>query len=317
MNKKLFFFLASLGLALVIQASVFSQDQTKTAPPASEWVRVESDDGEFSVEMPGEPVYFADRDGFFFTHPISGVSELKEMQMLTAAVDGTYMSVEIYRTANPKGFIDAFLPYTGLDISKIKTDVKDFTIRRGEFDRSYEKVRKLTENVNFEVRFIASKTHYYVVTVWNRGPASAAAGRFLDSLRLGVRPAGERPVKISTFNPLRIDEIGGELTKKEAAALPDPPKYENGAPGTPFVLFVPQPGITFTAREARTKGVMRFKVTYSKEGRVSKILLVAGLPGGLNRLAFFSILRTKFLPAEENGRAVDFERVITYDYTRN
>ena len=291
---------------------------TTQAQNAADWVRVQSDNGEFSIETPANPVYFYDKDGFYFNNSFSGAYNFREMQMLNATLDKTYMSVEIYRMTNPKGYLDEIDGRNGLAFSKIKPDLKDFTVRKGVFDRSYERVKKLTENINFEVRYIASKTHFYVVTVWNKGKSNAVSERIFSSINLGAAQNNSETssiVKISKLKPVTIEQIGGQLSKKEIESLPENPKYENGKPGELFVLHVPQSGWNFTNVNSRAKGVVRLKVTYSKEGRIAKILLVSGLPGGLNRLAFFSILRTKFLPPEKDGEPVTIERVITYDYT--
>ena len=50
------------------------------------------------------------------------------MQMLNASLDKTYMSVKIYRMPNPKGYLDEIAGRNGLAFSKIKPDLKDFTV---------------------------------------------------------------------------------------------------------------------------------------------------------------------------------------------
>ena len=314
MTKTIYHIILSLSLFLLTQVSVFSQTTD------GGWIRIESDNGEFSIEMPNNEAsaYFYDKDGFYYNNYPTGPFNFKEMQMLHGALDKTYMSVEIYRMSNPKVYLDEIAMRKNLAFSKIKTDQKDFEMYRAEFNRSFEKVRKMTENINFETRYIASRTHFYAVTVWNRGKANPISERFLASIRLGAAGSASsngKSMKISALKPLTLDQIGGELSKQEAAALPDAPKFENGTPGLPFVLYVPPSGYNFASPNMRAKGVIRLKTTYSKDGRISKILLVSGLPGGLNRLAFFSILRTKFLPAEENGEPKNLERVVNYDFT--
>lgn len=314
MNKKLKHIILSLVLVVTAQISAFSQQ-------AAKWVRIQSDNGEFSIEVPDNEAsaYFYDKEGFYLNDSPMGPYNFKEVQMLHGALDKTYMSVEIFRMQNPKGYLDELELRKYFAFSKIKTDRKDFEIRQAGFDQSYERIRKLTENINFEIRYIASKTHFYIVTVWNRGKSNPISGRFLSSIRLGVpQPAspGEKTLKISALKPITLDQIGGQVSKAEADSLPDSPKIEIDAPGELFILYVPPSGTNFANPNMRAKGVIRLKATYSKDGRVTKILLVSGLPGGLNRLAFFSILRTKFLPAEENGEPKTTERVFTYDYTR-
>jgi len=70
---------------------------------------VQSDNGEFSIEMPADPVYFYDPDGFYFNGGgPTGPYNFKEMQMLNASLEKTYMSVEIYSMLNPKTYLNEF-----------------------------------------------------------------------------------------------------------------------------------------------------------------------------------------------------------------
>ncbi len=313
MKKNIHHIILSLILLLIAQISAFSQNTAK-------WVRIQSDNNEFSIEVPNNEAsaYFYDKEGFYLNDSPMGPYNFKDVQMLHAALDKTYMSVEIFRMQNPKGYLDELTLRKNLAYSKIKTDRKDFNVQKAEFDRSYERVRKLTENINFEIRYISSKTHFYIVTVWNKGKSNPVSERFLSSIRLGAPQSAapdEKILKISALKPITIDQIGGQLSKAEADSLPDSPKLEIGAAGELFILHVPPAGTNFANPNMRAKGVIRLKATYSKEGRVSKILLVSGLSGGLNRLAFFAVLRTIFLPAEENGEPKTIEIVFTYDYT--
>lgn len=316
MNKKIHYIILSLSLFFSAQISVLSQATKETTDQKNDLVRIESDNGEFSIELPNNGAYFYDKDGFYLNNVMGNVYNFKEMQMLNASLDKTYMSVEVYRMPNPKNYLDVISERKNLAYSKVKSDLKDFLVYKAEFDRSYERIKKSTENVNFEIRYIASKTHFYIATVWNKGKSTPVSERFLSSIRLGsAKASNEKIIKISAMKPVTIEQIGGQLSKKEIEALPDNPKIENGAPGELFVLQVPQSGFNFAAANSGAKGIVRLYVTYSKEGRIDKISLVSGLPGGLNRLAFFSILRTKFLPAEKDGKPVTIERVINYDYT--
>ncbi|HVE57185.1 MAG TPA: hypothetical protein VNB22_10180, partial [Pyrinomonadaceae bacterium] len=280
MNKKIYYFVLSLSIFFSAQISVFSQEAKNTSGQKNDWVRIESDNGEFSIELPNNGAYFYDKDGFYLNNVMGNVYNFKEMQMLNASLDKTYMSVEIYRMPNPKDYLNVISERRNMAFSKIKPDLKDFLVRKAEFDRSYEQIRKRIENVNFEIRYIASKTHLYIVTVWNRGKSTPVSERLLASIRLGAENASnEKSIKISAMKPVTIEQIGGQLSKKEIESLPDNPKIENGTPGGIFVLQVPQSGFNFADVNSRAKGVIRLYVTYSREGRIDKISLVSGLPG--------------------------------------
>ena len=102
MCEKIKYLISSMTALLIFQICVFSQDAN------GNWVRLESDDGEFSIELPNNEAsaYFYDKEGFYYNNFPTGPFNFKEMQMLHGALDKTYMSVEIYRMSNPKVYLD-------------------------------------------------------------------------------------------------------------------------------------------------------------------------------------------------------------------
>src|SRR5215211_1579537 len=88
MRYKIYYILCFCLLVLA-SANTFAQDKP-------EWIRAVSDNGEFSVEVPAEYGFFADKNGF--TVPASSNTyELREMRMFNAYTEKTLISFESYK----------------------------------------------------------------------------------------------------------------------------------------------------------------------------------------------------------------------------
>ena len=65
------------------------------------WIRVQSDNGEFSAEIPQKYSFFYDKDGFSVSDSGYTSYELKNMYMVNAYTEKTLLSFEVYE-ANRK-----------------------------------------------------------------------------------------------------------------------------------------------------------------------------------------------------------------------
>lgn len=313
--KKYYCFLILFLLLFAAADSTFAQENPNAAQ-TSDWQRLQSDNDEFSVEMPANYTYFYDKDGFD-VHDWNGFNYLfAQMQTIHAAQDKTVMSVEVYKVPSPRKHLDFLLERFGDKTVKITNAPKGFTVEQYEqISVKDYRTGKETE-ISFVSRYIASKTHIYIVTAANRGKKTAAFERFLSSVRLAANQTGN--IKISSLRPLTIENIGEDATNQPKP--PVPPANQNqptDAPKNPTpVLYVTKPFATFTdgARNKRISGVVRLRVTLNKDGRISKIGIVSGLPEGLNRSAFFAALRIKFIPEEKDGETVTVTKVVEYSF---
>jgi TonB family protein len=306
-----------LGLCLFVlaHASVFSQVPNDN--PKNEWVRLDSDNGEFSVEMPANPTYFYDRDGFYY--PLSYGSDIQygEVRLLNAADDKTVMSVEIYRLNAPKKGLDILLEKQRTKAEKLENLPDGFTGKESEISVVKGFGDRKDAAVSCVSRFIASKTHLYIVTVANRGARTPAFDRFLSSIRVGGNQTGN--TKISTLKALALDDVGTDATKtpKPSVPSPKPGALEKKEPNPTPLLILNKPFASYTdaARRSLTSGKIVLRVTFEKDGRISKIAVLSGLPNGLNRSAFFAALRIKFIPEEKDGVPTTVSKPVEYTFS--
>lgn len=299
--------------ALLFVFSNFINAQNST----DEWIHVQSDNGEFSVEMPANYSYFYDKDGFAYQNSGGSTFQYAEMQMLNGSHGKTVMSVEIYKVSSPKSYLNFLLEKGKLKASKINDESQsEFMVKQAEKSNVKDFINDKDVDVSYIARFISSKNYLYIVTVANRGRKTPAFERFLASIRLGESQSGN--VKILSLQPLTIENVGedvtGQLTPIASPTIQDRPKDWIKNPTPLLILSRPFAGYTDAARSKLTAGIVRLRTTLDKDGRVSKISLVSGLPNGLNRSAFFAALRIKFIPEEKAGELETVTKVIEYSF---
>ncbi len=81
----------------------------------------------------------------------------------------------------------------------------------------------------------------------------------------------------------------------------------------PEKIFYPSPQYTEIARKARIQGVVIVEAIIDKEGKVTNVKVLKGLPMGLDQAAVDAVSRWTFKPATLNGKPV----AVIYNLTVN
>lgn len=127
--------------------------------------------------------------------------------------------------------------------------------------------------------------------------------------------------------PIRLeDEIEPEIDLPDSDVLFDipegPPEVEPQGPihvggdvKAPIKISTPQPQYTEIARKARIQGVVIVQAIIDKDGNVTNVQVLKGLPMGLDQAAVEAIKRWKFEPATLNGKPVDVYYNLTVNFT--
>jgi TonB family protein len=125
--------------------------------------------------------------------------------------------------------------------------------------------------------------------------------------------------------PIRVvEEIDQDLDipiDDLAIGIPEgPPPTEDTGPiqvggdvRAPEKISAPQPQYTEIARKARVQGVVIVQAIIDKQGAVTNVKVLKGLPMGLEEAAVDAIKQWKFKPATLNGRPV----TVYYNLTVN
>lgn len=126
--------------------------------------------------------------------------------------------------------------------------------------------------------------------------------RFFDSFLVSPELAKLRPVvaESSPSKPTQADTdrvfSGREVTKKAR------------------VLSKPEPTYTESARQYSIQGTVVLRAVFSKDGEVTNLHVVSGLPHGLTRRAIAAARGMKFTPAEVDGHPVSMWMELHYNF---
>ena len=96
-------------------------------------------------------------------------------------------------------------------------------------------------------------------------------------------------------------------------AEPEGPIRVGGDVQPPVKLSAPSPQYTEIARKARIQGVVIVEAIIDKDGEVTNVKILKGLPMGLDTAAADAVKRWKFKPATLNGKPV----AVIYNLTVN
>jgi hypothetical protein len=304
--------LVALTVILIFQGFCLAQTNQ-----ADDWIRVQSDDSEFSIEVPAKYGFFHDTDGFLLTDD-SKTYRLKEMNMLNAFYEKTLLSFESYETSNPKTLADIFQ-------KREQKNGQLSEIQRG--DIHIKQILFKIENTFAVQQFILSKTHLYILTAASRNGETPALKRFLDSLifkpadvKTNQTQAVSPKLKIVPFSALIMSSLDVD---KNPAPPKKPDNSKSSAPSLPkdenslstIIITKPRPSFTEAARNDFETGKIQLRLTFSEEGRITKIGFLKSLRDGLVREAVLAALRIKFLPAEKDGKPQTVSKVLEYSFS--
>lgn len=275
---------------------------------ADQWMRIQTDDGKFSIEVPAEHKYLFSRDGFIVSRERSDYLT-SNMSMLTAYSNGTLLSVEVY-DASPAALSaimskDKNTEWNGGPDEKIGSTKVQVIDRKGDdaFARS---------------KYFSHDGKIFILLAASRNGINASIERFFDSVDLESKGVTVRP--------------GTELSKLKRSDLttrdvdpPPAPKADPKAVGTKppppdpslkkFVLirrfassYVPK------ARSESVSGNIKLRVHFAKDGFIPHIDVYEKLGGGLLRQTLYAAARIRYLPEEKDGVPVTISRPVSYSF---
>lgn len=300
MMKKLYkislLFLCSLIFSLAAEAQ------------NTEWIRVQSDNGEFSIEAPAEYGFFYDQDGFSISDSGNDYF-LREMRMLNAYHEQTLLSIEIYKAG--KNALNTIRERDNRSGKFFDLKVDDYKIKQVVYE---------TKDSYAVKKYFNSKNHIYILTAASRKGETPAMKRFFDSMIFNpngkiTQPATTAAVLFSNLRQTPVEIV----TKPEKPADDKSTKMdplENDADISKLIIISkPLASYTNAARAELEQGRVRMRVTFAKEGRISKLLLLQTLQKGLLRQSVFAALRIKFLPQEKAGEPQTVTKLIEYTFS--
>ena len=114
---------------------------------------------------------------------------------------------------------------------------------------------------------------------------------------------------------LPTDDIIFGIPEGPPPSEPSGPIHVGGDMNPPVKINAPQPQYTEIARKARIQGVVIVQAIIDKEGNVTSVKLLKGLPMGLDTAAVDAIKRWRFKPATlADGRPVAVYYTLTVNF---
>lgn len=294
--------IARIALALfsLLISAAISEAQTPDG-----WMRVTSDNGEFSAEVPAKYDFFYDKDGFSVSAAGTTDYRLTDVHIFSGFHEKTLISFECYETGNSGA--EAVVE---VDQQKMKAAVID----RGAY--------KIKQYVNKDAeyylvkQYFRSKNYLYVVTAASREGETAALRRFLGSVVFDPTIAAAKQDK-PNFSTLARSQIKVSVKEDKSykSYKPDPAKKDD--PNVKASLPVSKPRASYVdeARTGGVQGVIAMRTTLNSNGFIPEFVIVKPLGGGLIRQSVFAALRMRFLPSEKGGAAQTVSRIIEYNFT--
>jgi TonB family protein len=123
------------------------------------------------------------------------------------------------------------------------------------------------------------------------------------------------PEEIEQTVDLPETDIVFDIPEGPPPSEPEGPIHVGGDVKAPVKTYSPQPAYTEIARKARIQGVVIVQAIIDKQGNVTNVKVLKGLPMGLDKAAVDSIKTWKFEPATLNGKPVDVYYNLTVNFT--
>ncbi|HET9532247.1 MAG TPA: TonB family protein [Blastocatellia bacterium] len=185
-----------------------------------------------------------------------------------------------------------------------------------------EKVNELNEKKK-PTQFLLLKTALYAVTDLptdnlDRDRVLKAIERLandadqsFNDLRKFLRIVGEESLGPGSGAGIGTGSGPGGSVKPPVLPIPDTPGNPGGnvarsVDSRPVPLNRVQPSYTEKARQNGVQGAVRMRMLIDETGTVKNIIVVRGLPDGLNEKAIEAGYRMKFRPAMKDGKPVAF-----------
>jgi Gram-negative bacterial TonB protein C-terminal len=316
------------NLRIILVIALFATFSFAQKTKKDNWIRVQSDDGEFSVELPKKYNHFYDKEGFSFVSWGNG-TYLREMSIINAYNKDTLLNVERYKVEESsqnksRESLEKTNPFKSVteEISRklAMEDPRYLTIQKTnkswiDIDKYDFKISQLTRKSEEEFtikQHFYSESFVYILTASSRKGLTPEITRFLNSLEFNPKRSNQIKENVEIFSKLKQTKI--EFSEKPESELPiTKTKIDKSLKP---LLLIANPSVPYTAEAVKngTVGTIILEATFSETGQITKIIVRKSLDYGLVHNAFLTMLRMKFLPALKKGKPVSTVKIFDYEF---
>lgn len=298
---------------IVLSLFLFSYSIFPQNTQTNDWIRVQSDNGEFSIEIPAKYNFVVDKDGYEQSESNSSINySLKNIRFLNSYFDKTVLTFEIYE--EKKGALNAIYEIDKKSAEYSKKDNK-LEIQENKLNNDIKELTVKTDDYYTSCRYFNSKKNIYILTALSREGETTTMRRFFDSLKFSPEAQQSDSGNGKLLSTLKTAPVE-IVTQKVQPYNPD----KNKTPDEPnekklIVAWKPRASYIDAARMRGVQGTIQMRCRFSEDGFIPRIEFIKILPEGLARQTLFALLRVKFLPKEKDGKPVSSDRVVEYQFT--
>lgn len=292
--------LISILILLFLTTISFAQSSQK-----DEWMRVQSDDGEFSIEVPTKYGFFYDKDGRSVDH--------SELTVFNSYFEHTLINFEVFKRRfseiDEKDQIRALKASTEF-LYKQKYKKVESEINKGGF--KIEQVAYKGDNQYSVKQYFFSNNYFYVLTASSRLGETPAIRRFLNSLIF--KPVGKTSTNQNGTRFSKLAQTPIEFEENIEKVKNDAKMSTNSDPQTEplFIIYQPITLSSFAPANLTMGGEVNLRITFSEHGQVSKIVVLEKLMPNFRRDVILTVLRMRFLPQEKDGIPMSVAKTIKW-----
>jgi len=283
-----------LPLFVLLLLLIVTQAQAQTLSPSEASWKLYTIPGEdFSVALPNLPAFHTSYEW------VDGSQKRLHIYSVAAYADGLVYVVYVYENPNRRRSLDSFLKKAEIPKSKLT----DLTL-----DAFPGKERRQPE---FETmsQFFATEHRLYHFMAMGTSLDDPRITKFFSSLSLHRQKDSIEVVDgpgLPWEPPAEPESADDETIKKLHVGKDVERKARLG--------MKPEPSYTDSARLNQITGTVVLKAVFSRNGSVTNIRTVSGLPFGLTEKAIDAARKIKFVPAMKDGKFVSMWIQLEYNF---
>lgn len=282
----------SLFVVALLLIVINTQAQTPTQPESPPWTSYTIPGEDFSVALPILPAFHTSRE-------YMGDRIVRRIYNLGSYADGVVYAVHIYENPKRRQSLESFLKK--LEISK--SSLTNLTL-----DGFPGKEHRRPE-VEMVSQFFVTEHRLYHFKALGVSVDDPRMKKFFSSFSLHRKQNSVEVIDgpgLPWEPPLEPDPANDEITKKMYAGKEVDRKIRIG--------MKVEPSYTDSARLNQLTGTVVLKAIFSRNGSVTNIRTMSGLPEGLTERAIDAARKIKFIPAIKNGKYVSMSIQLEYNF---